>query len=604
MNGAGRPRKVLAVFGEEIYRVVAEHASDGVLVYDAGTGRILYANPALEGLTLYTPAELRRMTVGDLLVCDHESGSAWDEGWIRRKDGSSVPVELYLSVIPCSGGHQEGCVLVCGRIREEMNSESFARSTIDSLSAHIAILDESGVIIATNRAWQRFAEANDADPAMVSEGANYLQVCELATGQDCGEAAAFAEGVRSVLSGRQESFELEYPCHSPTERRWFIGRVTRFSAAQPPRAVVAHENITRRKMAEEALRDQKLQFETILNQAADAIVVCDLHGRLTFANAAARSMALVDPEGTTLEDAPEVWGAVHHPDGRPIPVEEWSIPRALHGERTVGGEVRVVRPDGTHFDILISAAPLKNADGEIIGAVADFLDITGRKRVEGERERLRIREAVAHTQKEERRRTARDLHDVVLQDLSGALQSLQLAHLRAKNSGLELNLQEELEALRRAAVGLRTAIHDLRHEREQPLAEALESLVALNRRLASGCDIALSVEGSSWKKLSGEAGVELLRILQEALANARRHSGAENIRVVLRAEGGDVLAEVSDDGIGFEPGAVRRGVGLSAMRERVERLGGRLEIRSRPGGGTRVEVRVPSGGGTPGPRRL
>jgi PAS domain-containing protein len=78
--------------------------------------------------------------------------------------------------------------------------------------------------------------------------------------------------------GRLESFELEYPCHSPTERRWFIGRVTPYLHDEKPWAVVAHENITKRRLAEEALKDQKLLLETILGQAADAIIVCDEGG--------------------------------------------------------------------------------------------------------------------------------------------------------------------------------------------------------------------------------------------------------------------------------------------------------------------------------------
>ena len=124
------------------------------------------------------------------------------------------------------------------------------------------------------------------------------------------------------------------------------------------------------------LRDQKVLLETILGQAADAIIVCDDRGRFTFANAAARHMGLMDPEGTTPEMAPEVWGVAHYPDGRRMPLQEWSIPKALRGETTVGMEARIVRPDSTHRDFLISAAPLRNTEGEIVGAVAGLLDIT------------------------------------------------------------------------------------------------------------------------------------------------------------------------------------------------------------------------------------
>ena len=475
---------------------------------------------------------------------------------------------------------------------EEAQRGRVLQQTLDSLSAHLAIVDESGEIVAVNGVWRAFAEANGGDTRKVCEGANYLRVCDSATGSYSEEAAAFARGIRAVLSGRQESFEMEYPCHSPTERRWFMGRVTRFSGTGTRQAVISHENITVRKLAEEAVQDQKIMLETILGQAADAIIVCDEAGRFTFVNSAARRMALLEPEGTTLERTPEVWGVAYYPDGHRIPPEEWSLSRALRGETTVGREARMVRPDGSHYDVLVSAAPLKNADGELVGAVAGLLDVTESKKAGEERDRLRQQEIEARTQRDERRRIARDLHDVVLQDLSGALQSLRLIHLRAKHSGSGVDLEEEIEALGRATSGLRSAMYDLRHEKERPFTLAVESLVEHDRRGAPGRKTELTIEKGFPQVLPAEVSVELLRVLQEALTNTRRHSGARNIEVRLGTEGQAVVAEVVDDGRGFDPSSTGVGIGLSAMRERVEALGGEFAVQSSPSEGTTVTVRA------------
>ena len=156
--------------------------------------------------------------------------------------------------------------------------------------------------------------------------------------------------------------------------------------------------------------------------------------------------------------------------------------------------MRFVRPDGSHYDVLISTAPLNNADGNLVGAVAGLLDITERKRAEEERDRLRQQDLETRVQREERRRIARDLHDVVLQDLSGALQSLRLTHLRSNNA--ELDLEEELEAFRRVSSGLRSAIYDLRHEREYSFVESVESLVDVNRKLTPERVVTLTIEES------------------------------------------------------------------------------------------------------------
>jgi len=133
-------------------------------------------------------------------------------------------------------------------------ADRVVRATLDSLSAQIDLVDASGKIFLTNEAWRRFARANGTPPREVSEGANYLDVCDSAASAGSEEAAAFADGPRSVLDGRIEEFAMEYPCHSPAEERWFVARATRFLAGDgvAEGAAVAHEDITERKLAEEA----------------------------------------------------------------------------------------------------------------------------------------------------------------------------------------------------------------------------------------------------------------------------------------------------------------------------------------------------------------
>jgi len=139
--------------------------------------------------------------------------------------------------------------------------ESLANIILDALSAHIAILDQNGVILKTNRAWQRFADKNQMQHSAGSLPVNYLSVCDLATGDNSQEARTVAKGIRSVIKGEVDEFLLDYPCHSPTEKRWFYMRVTRIPGSGPMRAVVSHENITALKLAEEALKDHEQELE-------------------------------------------------------------------------------------------------------------------------------------------------------------------------------------------------------------------------------------------------------------------------------------------------------------------------------------------------------
>jgi DNA-binding CsgD family transcriptional regulator len=147
-------------------------------------------------------------------------------------------------------------------------SDELARTVIDSLSAHIAILDENGVILETNKAWRTYALNNGMPKTYDHRGANYLEVCEVTTGSDAADAGNVARGVRAVIHGELEEFLYDYPCHSEDGPHWYYMRTIRMKGPGPIRVVVSHEEITSLKLAEEALKksqeelfDQKQSLE-------------------------------------------------------------------------------------------------------------------------------------------------------------------------------------------------------------------------------------------------------------------------------------------------------------------------------------------------------
>jgi two-component system NarL family sensor kinase len=132
-----------------------------------------------------------------------------------------------------------------------VETEALLRSTLDSLSAHIAVLDASGTIVAVNNAWRTFARESGYVGANFGVGANYVSVCE--AGDESSEARATAAALREIMAGRRREFRLEYPCASPRGPRWFQLRITRPEQQHVPRIVIAHEDITEVKAAHEEL---------------------------------------------------------------------------------------------------------------------------------------------------------------------------------------------------------------------------------------------------------------------------------------------------------------------------------------------------------------
>lgn len=152
----------------------------------------------------------------------------------------------------------------------------FADEIVNALTSHIAILNRKGEIIAVNKAYRDFAAANPPVDTNLFEGANYLAVCDAVQGKDAEEAYAFAAGVRRVLDGDIPAFSMEYDCHSPEEKRWFIAQVSRFMTGGECYAVISHENITQRKLAELALNSRMVQQACIADVGYRAISTHDI----------------------------------------------------------------------------------------------------------------------------------------------------------------------------------------------------------------------------------------------------------------------------------------------------------------------------------------
>lgn len=186
----------------------------------------------------------------------------------RPRDAGAAPVTVRMEGV-LNAATRRGHVAVINvseqkRIEQALrDSEAFNVAVLNSLSAHIAVLDAQGTIVAVNAAWQQFASANGApELALHSVGTSYRKVCEAAAGQPSGDTAMAAwAGIDTVLRHLRDRFTLEYPCHAPDGAQRFF-RMTVYPLTAPHGgAVVAHEDITTNWQAAEAMREARLEAE-------------------------------------------------------------------------------------------------------------------------------------------------------------------------------------------------------------------------------------------------------------------------------------------------------------------------------------------------------
>ena len=167
------------------------------------------------------------------------------------------------------------------------DSEDFKDAVLNSVTAEIAVINRSGVILAVNARWQQFACNNSVQPgqpaANTGVGSNYLTVCSIEAATDPHTREA-CQGIVDVLEGHRPIFTLEYPCHSPQQKRWFNMVVTPLRYRGQDGATITHTDITPVKQLQEDMLESFLAIQSILDTTLDGFWRTDLQGRLLEVN--------------------------------------------------------------------------------------------------------------------------------------------------------------------------------------------------------------------------------------------------------------------------------------------------------------------------------
>jgi PAS domain S-box-containing protein len=457
------------------------------------------------------------------------------------------------------------------REQEAERRRDFLNAITDAVPSFLVAVDSDAVVVerGSNRA---FLEVFGWDEEEIA-GRSFLGL--IAQEDDHAARMAIANAANGVAQGERESVWLDRD-GEPRIVAWTARSV--LDARGRSLVLVSGSDVTVRRRREEETRASEERFRAVIEGAPVAILEVGLDLAVKLWNPAAERIFGWAPEEVLGAPVPIV-PPDHEPEFREF------LERMHEGDAFTGIETVRVRRDGTRVDVEVSAAPIRDAGGEVAGYMAVFGDISDRKRQDEELRASRARIVAAGD--DARRRLERNLHDGAQQRLVALSVSLRLAETKLRDdppaaAGILAAAREELmralEELRELARGIHPAILT-----DRGLEPAIEALVA-----RTPVPVELDVYRG---KLPASVEAASYYVVAEALTNVAKYAAASTARIRIARDDGRVVIEVADDGAGGADPAL--GSGLRGLADRLAALDGTLSIESPDGGGTAVRAEIP-----------
>ena len=347
-------------------------------------------------------------------------------------------------------------------------------------------------------------------------------------------------------------------------------------------------NITERKRAENALRESEGRFRLVANTAPVLIWMSGPDKLCNYLN-----QPWLEFTGRTFEaELGNGWAEGVHPEDFDACLETYT--KAFDRREEFKMQYRLRRHDGEYRWVSDSGVPRFNADGSFAGYIGSCIDVTDHKLAE---EALsNVSRKLIEAQERERTRIARELHDDVNQRLALLAIELELLKQNLPDSPDEIRgrIQHAGKSVTDIGMDIQAISHRL-HSSKLEYLGIMPAIAGFCRELSEYQKVEIDFRHTNVPALPQEVSLCLFRVLQQALQNGVKHSGARSFKVELRGVSDEIQLTVSDAGVGFESKLAMNGegLGLVSMRERLHLVKGEISIESQPNRGTTVVARVP-----------
>lgn len=478
----------------------------------------------------------------------------------------------------------EPCILaVTNDVTERKRAEEHFRLAVEAAPNGLVIVDQDGKILRVNA--QVEALFGYQRQELVGQSIEVLVPESLRANHFSFRKSFFAHPTaRPMGAGRDLHARRKNGSQFPVE----IG-LNPMRTRDETQVLCSIVDITQRKASEQALRESEQRFRLVANSAPVMIWMSGQDKLCNFFN-----QSWLDFTGRSLEEElGNGWASgVHREDLDPC-LKMYS--EAFDNRASFQLEYRLRRHDGQYRWIVDVGVPRFGSDGSFQGYIGSAIDISDRKHSEQVMLDMSGRLIVAH--EEERARIARELHDDLSQRM--ALLEISLEEFEQETRGLTSVARQRLHNIAGIATEVSADIHNLSHELHPSKLDSLGLVAAVGgfcREFSKQHGLHVQfVHERADVLFPKDVTLCIFRLVQEALRNVLKHSGAEEAKVEISCNRGRIELCISDFGRGFDTEAKRRmtGLGLISMRERLRLVGGQLFVESEPSRGTRIRAQVP-----------